>query len=47
MKNPGQDSVLSLDHDRHFSPNFQSERSDRFELPLVGVAALSPGRIFT
>jgi hypothetical protein len=39
--------VLSLDHDRHFSPNFQSERSDRFKLPLVGLAALSPGCIST
>jgi hypothetical protein len=39
--------VLSLDHDRHFSPNFQSERSDRFKLPLVGMAALSPGCIST
>src|SRR5262249_19631611 len=40
-------SVLSLHHDRHFSPNFQSERSDRFKLPLVGMAALSPGCIST
>jgi hypothetical protein len=39
--------VLSLDHDRHFSPNFQSERSDCFKLPLVGMAALSPGCIAT
>jgi hypothetical protein len=39
--------VLSLDHDRRFSPNFQSQRSDRFELPLVGMAALSLGCVST
>src|SRR5689334_19345405 len=39
--------VLSLDHDRHFSPNFQSQRRDRVKLPLVGMAALSPGCVFT
>jgi hypothetical protein len=39
--------VLSLDHDRRFSPNFQSQRSDRFKLPLVGMAALSLGCVCT
>jgi hypothetical protein len=42
-----QDLFYPLDHDRHFSPNFQFQRSDRFKLPLVGLAALSPGCIST
>jgi hypothetical protein len=41
------DLFPSFDHDRHVSSDFQSERCDRFKLPLVGMAALSPGRIST
>jgi hypothetical protein len=39
--------LISLNHDRHLSSDFQPERGDCFKLPLVGMATLSPGRIPT